>query len=59
MTDRDAGRYLRSIGCVLRKRDGEYRVNVRGAGEGTAYYTDDREDAVDTGRAMVGAQVAA
>lgn len=59
MTDKEAARYLRAIGCTLRKRDGEYRVNVRGAGEGTAYYTDDRADAVDTGRAMMGVRVAA
>ena len=32
--------------------DREFRVNVIGGTEATAYYTDDRQDAVDTGIAM-------
>jgi len=36
----------------LRKRDGEYRVNFRGESESTAYYTNDIQDAVNTGVAM-------
>lgn len=31
---------------------GEYRVNQRGASESTAYYTDDIDDAYQTGLAM-------
>jgi hypothetical protein len=52
MTLADAKEQLRPIGVVLTKRDGEYRVNRKGAGEGAAYYTDDLWDAVATGQAM-------
>lgn len=31
---------------------GEFRVNFKGGREATAYYTDDLDDAVATGRAM-------
>jgi hypothetical protein len=31
---------------------GEYRVNFQHGQECTAYYTDDLEDAIDTGKAM-------
>ena len=48
----DAKNELRPLGVVLTKKDGEYRVNRRGAGEGPAYYTDDLFDAVATGRRM-------
>lgn len=54
MTDKKMTTYMRSLGLTMRKRDGEYRVNIAGAGEGTAYYTDDRDDALDTGREMAG-----
>ena len=43
---------LRPLGVVLSKKDGEYKVNFRGGREGTAYYTDDINDAVATGRHM-------
>ena len=39
-------------GIVVRKVDGEYRVNFRGGSEDTAYYTDDIQDAADTARVM-------
>ena len=52
MTDAQLKQALRAIGFSLRKRDGEYRVNFTGGGEATAYYTDDRADALDTARAM-------
>jgi hypothetical protein len=48
----DAKNELRALGVVITKKDGEYRVNRRGAGEGPAYYTDDLRDAVATGRRM-------
>jgi hypothetical protein len=45
---------LRQIGVVIKTTEwSEYRVNFRGAGEATAYYTGDLEDARDTGIAMV------
>jgi len=50
---------LSRIGVVI-KRDadwGEYRVNFRNGREGTAYYTGDLQDALDTGRAMIAQQV--
>ena len=39
-------------GIVIRKIEDEYRVNLRGGTEDTAYYTDDKEDALATARAM-------
>jgi len=52
MTLADAKEQLRPIGVVLAKRDGEYRVNRKGAAERSAYYTDDLWDAVATGQTM-------
>ena len=43
---------LRPLGIVLAKKDGEYKVNFFKGREGTAYYTDDINDAVATGRHM-------
>ena len=43
---------LRSVHVTITKRHGEYRVNLRGGGEATAYYTGDIEDAVSTGLHM-------
>lgn len=40
-------------GCTLKRtEDGEYRVALKGAGEASAYYTNDLQDAVGTARAM-------
>lgn len=33
---------------TIARRDGEYRVNYRGASDTTAYYTDDMKDAIQT-----------
>lgn len=53
MTDKEAAAQLRYIGLTLRKRDGEYRVAFRDTDdEASAYYTNDRDDAVATGREM-------
>jgi hypothetical protein len=52
MTLADAKHELSGLDVVLSKKDGEYRVNRRGAGEGPAYYTDNLTDAVLTGRTM-------
>lgn len=41
------------VGCTLRKKGGEYRVNYFGGKEGTAYYTNDLSDAVETARMMM------
>lgn len=35
---------------TLRVRNGEYRINMKGGTEATAYYTDDRQDALDTAK---------
>jgi hypothetical protein len=48
----DAKTELRKVDVVITKRDGEYRVNRRGAGEGPAYYTDNLWDAVATGKTL-------
>lgn len=52
MTLADARHELHALDVILTKKDGEYRINRRGAGEGPAYYTDDLFDAVATGRRM-------
>ena len=45
---------VRAAGCSCsRTREDEYRVNLKGGDEATAYYTQDAEDAIDTARAMV------
>jgi thioredoxin reductase (NADPH) len=52
MTLAEAKAQLAPLGIVLSKKDEEYRVNFRGGGESTAYYTNDIEDAVMTGKQM-------
>ena len=52
LTQDDVKGALRNLGLTFRSRDGEFRVNYRGGTEGTAYYTDDLSDALDTGREM-------
>lgn len=44
---------IRATGCTAgRTQDGEYRVNLPGAGEGPAYYTHDAADAIGTAKDM-------
>ncbi len=45
---------LRPFGIIINSRPntGEYRVNFANGREATAYYTDDIEDAVETGKRM-------
>jgi hypothetical protein len=45
---------LRELGITIGNRNeyGEYRVNLKGAGEGPAYYTDSLDDALGTGKHM-------
>lgn len=60
MTFKEAKRKLSKSGIGLTKQDGEYRVVYQKAsgmpayvmGEGGAYYTDDLDDAINTGIAM-------
>jgi hypothetical protein len=49
-----AKRILAAVGCTItHKRDtGEYRVNLRGGTEETAYYGDSINDAIATGKDM-------
>jgi len=49
---RVAQHILAAEGMSLRHNDGEYRVNFRNGTEDSAYYTNDLQDAVDTGRSM-------
>ena len=53
MTLTQARDALRIRGVTLRHQDGEYRENLKGGAEATAYYTRDLDDAVATGLAMV------
>ena len=46
---------LRLSGIILEILPGEYRVNYRDGTEATAYYTDELEDALSTGRVMTDA----
>jgi hypothetical protein len=48
---------LAEVGCTVRKDGAEYRVNFKGGSEATAYYTDDMQDARDTGHAMAARKV--
>lgn len=43
---------LAAAGCTMRRAEGQWRVNVKGMGEGQAYYADSLQDAQDTGLAM-------
>lgn len=52
MTLAQAKQIGRDNGFTIRHKDGEYRVNLIGGTEDTAYYTTDRDDAVHTGIAM-------
>lgn len=54
LTLKQAQGILRAIGITLTKNSyNEYRVAFRGKGnEDSAYYTNDLQDAVDTGRHM-------
>lgn len=51
-TNADLRQQCRTMGLTMRYREGEYRVNFYGGSEATAYYTNDRQDAWDTARAM-------
>ena len=48
MTHQEAKLIARHLGLTLRKaRSGQYRVNFPDADDGTAYYTDNLEDAIN------------
>lgn len=53
MTFEAARDAIRTIGCSLRLKGGEYRVNFFGGKEETAYYTNDLSDAIETAKAMI------
>ena len=55
LTLKDAKLTLRQLGMSINKNQyGEYRVNFLGGDEATAYYTNDLNDAVMTGKHMAG-----
>jgi hypothetical protein len=43
---------LKLLNITLTKQDDEFIVNLRNGSEATAYYTDDIQDALGTGRCM-------
>jgi len=50
MTLSNARKALSAVGVVLRKEDGEYIVKAKGCtDEALWYYTDDLDDALNTG----------
>lgn len=44
---------IRATGAKVTRKDGEFRVNVPGGKEGSAYYTEDPKDAIETAKAMM------
>lgn len=58
LTLTEAQKTLSPLGITIKHvRDtGEYRVNFKGGGENTAYYTDDLKDALSTGEKMASAK---
>lgn len=52
MTLATAKKFLSTLNIKITKSDDEYRVNFKNGNEATAYYTDDLDDAVNTGIAM-------
>lgn len=53
MTLAAAKAVVNAHGCKLRRTAaGDYRVNIAGGTEATAYYTDDLADAVETAASM-------
>lgn len=53
LTQKEALAQIRATGATVNVKDGEFRVNVPGGGEGPAYYTDDPKDAIGTAKAMM------
>jgi hypothetical protein len=48
-------RAIRALGLTASRRNGEWRVNLPGGSEATAYYTNDNDDALATAKAMAAA----
>jgi hypothetical protein len=56
ITIAEARKILTPLGILLQKHNYEYRVYHRGSKRDEGYYTDDLQDAVDTGRQMAEAR---
>jgi hypothetical protein len=53
ITIKDAKAQLREVGVSVKKNQyNEFEVRIKGAPESHIYYTDDLQDAVDTGFAI-------
>lgn len=52
LNQKHVAKLVRDMGLTYREKDGEIRVNYRGTGEDTAYYTNDRADALQTAAMM-------
>jgi hypothetical protein len=52
MTQKTLYTIIRSYGLTISKDYNEYRVNFKNGEEATAYYTDDKEDALNTAKRM-------
>lgn len=53
MNLKDVKKQLSAIGVTIKTIEGtEYRINFKGGSEASAYYTDDLEDALITGKVM-------
>jgi hypothetical protein len=52
ITQENVRKKLKSKGMTLRARDGEYRVNFKDGPDSDIYYTNDLQDALETGLAM-------
>lgn len=52
MTHTELVSAVRALGMTVRWTGDDYRVNHRNGREATAYYTDSRDDALGTAKAM-------
>jgi hypothetical protein len=52
MTDKQLQDAIRELGLTVTKIYGEWRINYRGGQEATAYYTSDKNEALDRAKAM-------
>lgn len=55
MTKKELKAAIKDLGMTVRERDGEIRINLKGNPESEAYYTNERQDALDTAKLIASA----
>jgi len=53
MTQRETMKQIRDLGLTVSSKNDEWRVNYKNGTEDTAYYCEDKKDALDTAKFMV------